>query len=86
MTLHCETEVECLSAVIAVTLRSVCNLRGEIEFVTAGTLAKDDKVIDAVRSHEYRPGNSPMHHCGTTGSSSREGCVALCSIVSVPTL
>ncbi len=53
MTLHCETEGGGdLQAAIAETLRTVCNLRGEVALVAPGTLANDGKVIDDVRGYE----------------------------------
>jgi phenylacetate-CoA ligase len=52
MTLQCETTGDVpqqLSDDIVATLRSVCNLRGEVLFVSAGSLANDGKVIDDLR-------------------------------------
>ncbi len=52
MTLQCETAgavPQQLNDDIVATLRSVCNLRGEVLFVSAGSLANDGKVIDDLR-------------------------------------
>jgi len=40
------------SAEIAVTLRSMCNLRGKIELIAAGTVSTDHRDIDADSSQE----------------------------------
>lgn len=55
MTLRCEVEgggTEELSGALVASLREVCKLRGEIEFVAPGSLPNDGKVIDDVRSYE----------------------------------
>ena len=55
MTLHCEVADETpegLHAAIAVSIREVCKMRGEVRLVDAGSLANDGKVIDDARSYE----------------------------------
>jgi phenylacetate-CoA ligase len=55
MTLHCEIAgagSPALAAAIAVTLRDVCNLRGDVAFDAAGALPNDGKVIDDVRKYD----------------------------------
>ena len=55
MTLKCETKAavpEGLAAKIAETIRDVTKLRGEVEFVTAGSLPNDGKVIEDVRKYD----------------------------------
>ncbi len=55
MTLHCELQVEpsvALKEAITSTIRQLCNLRGEVVFVAAGSLANDGKVIDDLRPIE----------------------------------
>ena len=52
MTLHCETAgsvPDPFAAVVEATIRQVCNLRGEVILVPAGSLANDGKVIDDLR-------------------------------------
>ena len=52
MVLHCELAGDVpqgLEAAVVATLRQVCNLRGEVVFVPAGSLANDGKVIDDLR-------------------------------------
>jgi len=52
MTLQCELDragSDQLAGAVAATIRQVCNLRGEVTFVPAGTLANDGKVIDDLR-------------------------------------
>ena len=52
MVLHCEVANEVpegLATSVVATLRQVCNLRGEVAFVPAGSLANDGKVIDDLR-------------------------------------
>ena len=52
MTLHCEIAnvvPQGLEAAVVDTLRQVCNLRGEVAFVPAGSLVNDGKVIDDLR-------------------------------------
>ena len=52
MALHCEVANEVpegLATSVVATLRQVCNLRGEVAFVPAGSLANDGKVIDDLR-------------------------------------
>ncbi len=52
MTLHCELAAAApdgLADSLVATLRRVCNLRGEVVFVPAGSLANDGKVIDDLR-------------------------------------
>ncbi len=54
MTLRCETagRGEQMVEEVVRTLREVCKLRGEVEFVQPGTLPNDGKVIDDVRTYE----------------------------------
>jgi len=54
MTLHCETpdHSEVLQASIIASLRDVTKLRGEVQFVAAGSLPNDGKVIDDTRRYE----------------------------------
>ena len=55
MTLHCEIEAprdEVLARTVAVTLRTVCNLRGDVVFEAPGALANDGKVIDDRRKYD----------------------------------
>jgi len=54
MTLHCEVEggSDDLKAAVAASVQSLCKLRGAIEFVAAGSLANDGKVIDDQRTYE----------------------------------
>lgn len=52
MALHCELIAEApdhLADALVSTIRQVCNLRGEVRFVPAGSLANDGKVIDDLR-------------------------------------
>ncbi|MBE0576561.1 MAG: AMP-binding protein [Desulfuromonadales bacterium] len=52
MTLHCEIANDVpqgLEAAVVGTLRQVCNLRGEVAFVPAGSLVNDGKVIEDLR-------------------------------------
>ena len=55
MTLHCELQnggSEELGQAIAASIREVCKLRGEVQFVAEGSLPNDGKVIDDIRSYE----------------------------------
>lgn len=54
MTLRCETEhgENQLAAAIAESMRDICKLRGEVEFVAIGALPNDGKVIDDIRSYD----------------------------------
>ena len=54
MTLRCETKIRSddLSRTISDTLREVCKLRGEVEFVDAGSLPNDGKVIEDLRKYD----------------------------------
>ena len=55
MILHCELNTavpEGFSETLTDTIREVCKLRGEVEFVEAGSLPNDGKVIDDVRTYE----------------------------------
>lgn len=55
MTLRCEVRgaaPDGLSARIAETIRDVTKLRGEVEFVAAGSLANDGKVIEDARKYD----------------------------------
>jgi phenylacetate-CoA ligase len=52
MTLHCELAGEAAASMgeaVSATIRKVCNLRGEVVFAPAGSLANDGKVIDDLR-------------------------------------
>jgi len=53
MTLRCEVQnggSDALAAKIADSIRNICKLRGEIEFVEVDSLPKDGKVIEDIRS------------------------------------
>ena len=54
MTLHCElvAPVEGLAEAIAVSIRDLTKLRGEVCFCAPGSLANDGKVIDDIRKYE----------------------------------
>ncbi|MFQ6022451.1 MAG: phenylacetate--CoA ligase family protein [Acidiferrobacterales bacterium] len=55
MILHCEVEDggnEDLARAVADTIREVCRLRGEVNFVAPDSLARDGKVIDDIRKYE----------------------------------
>jgi phenylacetate-CoA ligase len=54
ITLQCECDAgdAALGAAIADSIRAICKLRGEVEFVTAGSLPNDGKVIDDVRQYD----------------------------------
>ncbi len=54
ITLHCECDAgdAALGAAIADSIRSICKLRGEVEFVAAGSLPNDGKIIDDVRQYD----------------------------------
>lgn len=54
MTLHCETAAgsEALAAEIAVSIRELTKLRGEVAFCAPGSLANDGKVIEDLRTYE----------------------------------
>jgi phenylacetate-CoA ligase len=55
MTLMCElagAAEDQLAGAVAASIRQVCNLRGEVAFVPAGSLANDGKVIDDLRPIE----------------------------------
>lgn len=54
MSLHCETVAEdaILKTSIVNSLREVTKLRGDVEFVAAGSLPNDGKVIDDIRKYE----------------------------------
>ncbi|MEZ5590749.1 MAG: AMP-binding protein [Gammaproteobacteria bacterium] len=55
MTLRCELAGESpegLAAAVTETIREVCKLRGEVEFVDGGSLPNDGKVIDDIRHYE----------------------------------
>jgi phenylacetate-CoA ligase len=51
MTLRCETREpeEGLAAALAVSIREVCKLRGDVELVAPGSLPNDGRVIDDIR-------------------------------------
>ena len=53
MTLRCEAPAgEALKDALQTTLRDVTKLRGEVEFVAAGSLPNDGKVIEDARKYE----------------------------------
>ena len=54
MTLQCEVVngSDALAQAIGVSIRDICQLRGEVEFAAVGTLPNDGKVIDDVRSYD----------------------------------
>jgi len=55
MMLQCEMRAEAndqLKAAIEVSIQNLCKVRGSVEFVAAGSLANDGKVIDDVRTYE----------------------------------
>lgn len=54
MTLRCEVEsgADGNTDAVVQTIREVCKLRGEVEFVEPGSLPNDGKVIDDVRTYE----------------------------------
>lgn len=54
MTLHCEVAVvpEGLAEAIAMSLRELTKLRGEVHFCTPGSLPNDGKLIEDMRSYE----------------------------------
>ena len=54
MTLRCETtsQGEALKAALVASIRDVTKLRGDIEFVPAGSLPNDGKVIDDTRKYD----------------------------------
>ena len=54
MTLRCEApqESDALKTALIASIRDVTKLRGEIEFVPAGSLANDGKVIDDTRKYD----------------------------------
>lgn len=54
MALHCETGQgsEQLAAALMESIRNICKLRGEIEFVAPGSLPNDGKVIDDIRKYD----------------------------------
>lgn len=54
MTLQCETDQgsESLADAIAAAIRDICKVRGEVEFLTPGSLANDGKVIDDIRRYD----------------------------------
>jgi phenylacetate-CoA ligase len=54
MTLHCEVSdpSDGLQAAVVASMRDVTKLRGEVEFVAAGALTNDGKVIEDLRTYE----------------------------------
>jgi phenylacetate-coenzyme A ligase PaaK-like adenylate-forming protein len=54
MTLRCETAspADNLRAAVVESIREVCKLRGEVDFVVPGTLPNDGKVVDDTRKLE----------------------------------
>ena len=49
---ECSEVADSLAAAISDSIREVCKLRGEAEFVESGSLPNDGKVIDDIRSYE----------------------------------
>ena len=52
MTLRCETTSigdEALTRAVVESIREICKLRGEVEFVAPGSLPNDGKVIEDTR-------------------------------------
>ena len=54
MKLQCETarDEAKLAAAISESIRDICKLRGEVEFVAVGSLPNDGKVIDDIRRYD----------------------------------
>jgi phenylacetate-CoA ligase len=54
LVLHCETSAPNseLADAVQQSLRDLCKLRGEVEFVGPNTLANDGKVIDDQRTYD----------------------------------
>jgi phenylacetate-CoA ligase len=56
LTLQCEVAAEqandALQQAIAVSIRDFCKLRGEVAFVTPGSLPNDGMVISDIRQYE----------------------------------
>ena len=54
ITLQCETSTtdESLASAISESIRSICKLRGEVEFVGEASLPNDGKVIDDIRQYD----------------------------------
>jgi len=54
MTLHCEVAAgnETLQQAIQASLRDICKLRGEVQFVAVGSLPNDGKVIEDIRKYD----------------------------------
>ena len=54
MTLRCEVlfRNDAMARAVAVTIRDVTKLRGEVEFVAPGSLPNDGKVIEDARKYE----------------------------------
>ena len=54
MTLYCESDQtsEDLQKAIADSIRDVCKVRGEVEFVEPGSIKKDGIVIEDIRKYE----------------------------------
>ncbi|MEH6497635.1 MAG: AMP-binding protein, partial [Pseudomonas marincola] len=55
MMLQCEIRAEVndqLKAAIEESIQNLCKVRGSVEFVAAGSLANDGKVIDDIRTYE----------------------------------
>lgn len=54
MTLRCETEQpsDSLAASVADSIRDICKVRGEVNFVLPGDLPNDGKVIDDIRQYD----------------------------------
>jgi phenylacetate-CoA ligase len=54
MTLHCEVAAgnAALQQAIQASLRDICKLRGEVQFVAVGSLPNDGKVIEDIRKYD----------------------------------
>jgi phenylacetate-CoA ligase len=54
MTLQCEVETgsDALSQAVAASVREITKLRGDVQFVAPGGIARDGKVIDDLRTYE----------------------------------
>ena len=54
MVLKCEVDSgdDGLSAAIAQSIRDLCKVRGEVEFVEPGAIANDGVVIEDIRQYE----------------------------------
>ena len=54
MTLACETTTpsDALATAVGASIREVCKLRGEVSFLTPGSLPNDGKVIEDLRRYD----------------------------------